>query len=204
MLLSQAEWARREGFSRQYAHRLVRRGVVRLVDGRVDPAQAAAALAALRQPARPARRTGGGGVDRGGYGGGYGGGAAAARPEPLPWSAGPGAGAGAGAADLPTLLLRSRIKSEVERARLLELRARAQAGRLLPADEVEAAAFARARAVRDALLALPDRLAPLLAAEPDPARCHDLLSTDIHAVLEDLAGDRPDRDAAPDPDPERG
>jgi hypothetical protein len=206
MLLSQAEWARRAGFSRQYANKLVRRGVVRLVDGRVDPAQAAAALAALRQPARPERRTGG--RDVGGRGGedGNGAGADGVRPEPprapLPFPGGGGGignGFGAGAADLPTLLLKSRIKSEVERARLLELRARAQAGRLLPADAVEAAAFARARAVRDALLALPDRLAPLLAAEPDPARCHDLLSADIHTVLEDLAGDHPDRDDILDP-----
>jgi len=38
MLITQAEWARRRGFSCQYVGRLVKRGVVRLTDGKVDPA----------------------------------------------------------------------------------------------------------------------------------------------------------------------
>ena len=57
-MITQAEWARRHGFSRQYVSKLVSRGVVRLVDGKIDPAQADAALAALRQPAKPLRRSG--------------------------------------------------------------------------------------------------------------------------------------------------
>ena len=57
-MITQAEWARRHGFSRQYVSKLVSRGVVRLVDGKIDPAQADAALAALRQPAKPLRRAG--------------------------------------------------------------------------------------------------------------------------------------------------
>jgi hypothetical protein len=57
MLITQAEWARGCGFSRQYVSRLVKRGLVRLVDGKVDPAAADAALAAMRDPARSLRRT---------------------------------------------------------------------------------------------------------------------------------------------------
>ncbi len=48
MPITQTEWARRHGFSRQYVRRLVQKGVVRLTDGKVDSAQADAALAAIR------------------------------------------------------------------------------------------------------------------------------------------------------------
>lgn len=56
MLISQAEWARRHGFSRQYVHKLVRKGIIALVDGKIDPPQADAAIEAIRQPALPPRR----------------------------------------------------------------------------------------------------------------------------------------------------
>ena len=36
MLVSQAEWARRHGFSRQYVSKLIASGVIHLVDGRID------------------------------------------------------------------------------------------------------------------------------------------------------------------------
>ena len=118
MLITQAEWARRHGFSRQYVSRLVVRGAVRLVDGKIDPAQADAALAALRQPAKPLRRSGqpspaaspppahqriAGRGDRPTTG------------KPLPDGAMTLPAAPSG--DLPTLLLKTRIKSEAERKR---------------------------------------------------------------------------------------
>jgi hypothetical protein len=180
MLITQAEWARRHGFSRQYVSRLVKQGIVRLRDGRIDPAQADAALAAMRDPARPLRR----GVvqneaqrepAR----------EVADRPAVRPTSdslALPQSG------DLPTLFLRTRIKSEVERARLLELKAKVESGRYVDAEEVSAAAFNRARIVRDALLSIADRLAPILAAESDAAAIHAALSSEIRTALQELTG----------------
>ncbi|MGE0650270.1 MAG: hypothetical protein AB7P12_00765 [Alphaproteobacteria bacterium] len=175
MLITQAEWARRGGFSRQYVSRLVKRGVVRLIDGRVDPAQADAALVALREPARQPRRTGGSKAEparrtllqdsRGG--------------EPLALPQG---------GDLPTLLLKTRIKSEVERARLLEIKAKVEAGKYIDADEVKVAAFNKARIVRDALLSIPDRLAAVLAAETDAQKAHALIAAEIRQALEELTG----------------
>ena len=41
MLTTQADWARRHGFSRRYVGQLVKRGVIRIADGKVDPAYAA-------------------------------------------------------------------------------------------------------------------------------------------------------------------
>ena len=43
MPISQSEYARRRGVSRQYVSRLVKEGVIRLKNGKVDPAQADAA-----------------------------------------------------------------------------------------------------------------------------------------------------------------
>ncbi|HSF96400.1 MAG TPA: hypothetical protein VLA52_15345 [Thermohalobaculum sp.] len=182
MLITQAEWARRHGFSRQYAGRLVKRGLVALIDGKVDPDQADAALAAVREPARQPRRK--------------------SRPGPAPQPAserpqddgrgelllpaqGPGQTPGG---DLPTLLLRTRIKSEVERAKLLEIKARVEAGKFVDVDDVEVAAFNRARVVRDSLLNIPDRLAAVLAAESDAREVHALLSAEIRQALEELTG----------------
>ena len=52
MLLTQSEWARQKGFSRQYAAKLIKQGTIRLTGGKVDTAQAETALAALREPLR--------------------------------------------------------------------------------------------------------------------------------------------------------
>jgi len=170
MLITQAAWARRRGFSRQYVGRLVKRGVVRLIDGMVDPAEADAALAAFREPARPERRA------RAPRAGGSG-----ARPGAEPLSLPQGG-------DLPTLLLKTRIKSEVERARLLEIKAKVEAGKYVDADEVKVAAFNKARIVRDALLSIPDRLAAVLAAETETQKVHALIAAEVRQALEELTG----------------
>ena len=48
MPISQSEYARRRGVSRQYVSRLVKEGVIRLENGKVDPARADAALKAAK------------------------------------------------------------------------------------------------------------------------------------------------------------
>jgi len=180
MLITQAEWARRRGFSRQYVGRLVKRGVVRLIDGKVDPAQADAALAAVREPARRPRRSG---EAR----------AAPAAETPSRDSRGGEPLSLPHGGDLPTLLLKTRIKSEVGRAKLLEIKAKVEAGKYVDIDEVKVAAFNRARIVRDNLLNIPDRLSAVLAAESDAKRVHALLAAEIRRALEELTN-RPSND----------
>ena len=41
---------------------------------------------------------------------------------------------------------------------------------------------------RDALLQIPARMAPLLAADADPASVHNMLHAEIHQALHHLAG----------------
>jgi len=153
MLMSQAAWAKKHGFSRQYANELIRKGIVRLVNGQIDAIEADAAVEAIREPARATRRS----DEDGG--------------------------------SLSTLLLKSRIKTEVERGKLLEIRARAESGKLIAADEVKIAAFRRARIVRDGMLNLPDRVAALLAAETDVAKVHAILTKEIRLILEEISRD---------------
>ena len=86
-------------------------------------------------------------------------------------------------ADLNT----SRRRLLHHRATLAELEAMQRRGELVPVSEVKAEAFSLARAVRDALMGLPDRVAPLLAATADAAQCHRLLSEEIRVALRGLA-----------------
>lgn len=62
-----------------------------------------------------------------------------------------------------------------------------KAGIYVLAEEVKAAAFNKARIIRDTLLNIPDRLSPILASELDQDKIYQLLSGEIKLVLEELA-----------------
>jgi phage terminase Nu1 subunit (DNA packaging protein) len=84
------------------------------------------------------------------------------------------------------MLLKSHIKTEVERGRLAELDRKQREGELVERGDVEEAAFATARRVRDALMNIPARVASLYAAETDPQKIHQNLEDEIRNVLIDL------------------
>lgn len=73
---------------------------------------------------------------------------------------------------------------QAEQAKLAALQGR---GELVPVAEVKTEAFALARAVRDALMGIPDRLAPMLAATQDARQVHHLLSEELRVALRSLA-----------------
>jgi hypothetical protein len=60
-------------------------------------------------------------------------------------------------------------------------------GSLISVEEVDARARTIANAVREGMLAIPDRVSSLFAAETDPRRIHLLLSAEIRKVLIALA-----------------
>jgi hypothetical protein len=157
-------YSKRIGVSASYVSRLVREGKLP-ADGQglIDPDEADRVLNARREPARIARRqltsTPG-------------------RPHEI--------GIGGGS-ELSTLLLKARTKTEVEKGRLLEHKAKAEAGKFVDADEVKVAAFNKARIVRDALLNIAARLSPLLAAESNERTCFELIDREICQALEELA-----------------
>ena len=77
----------------------------------------------------------------------------------------------------------SRGRREAAEAKLAELRLAEQLGELIRVDEVRMAYAKRAAGLREALLQIPARMAAVLAAENDLARCHDLLRDELHQVL---------------------
>lgn len=80
--------------------------------------------------------------------------------------------------------IRRKEHYNAERQRVAALKDR---GEVVSLRDVEAAAFERGRAVRDALLGLADRLAPMLAASTDTRECHRLLSEEHRIALRSLA-----------------
>jgi hypothetical protein len=159
--LSARAYAKRIGVSGSYVSRLVREGKLPADGkGRIDPHEADRALNARRELARPVRHK-------------------------LPITAQASSAVGGG--DLPTLLLKARTKTEVEKGRLLEHKAKVEAGKFVDADEVRVAAFNKARIVRDALLNIAARLSPLLAAESNERTCFELIDHEIRQALEELA-----------------
>lgn len=80
-------------------------------------------------------------------------------------------------------------KTEEARARAAKagMEAELMAGSLVRVAEVEAEAFARARGAQELLMALPDRMSPLLAVESDPAKVHVLLTDELRRVCQAIA-----------------
>lgn len=87
---------------------------------------------------------------------------------------------------VPPLATSKQLKAAYE-AMLAELSLKERKGELVSKREVTAEAFALARAVRDGMMAIPDRLAPQLAATTDARKVHTLLSEEIRIALRGLA-----------------
>jgi phage terminase Nu1 subunit (DNA packaging protein) len=148
-----------QGFSKQHANQLVQQGHIILENGLVDTDQAEAALAAMRDPNKQIYRKHSKNGDK---------------PS---------------TAELSTVLLKTRIKNEVEKGKMLEIEAKAKTGQYVDARDVERQAFHVARTVRDSLQNIPDRVSSLLASISDANQIYDVLSKEIRLALESLADD---------------
>ena len=80
----------------------------------------------------------------------------------------------------------SRAKSEHFRAELARLDLEVKEDQLVEVSRVEREAFSAARAVRDALGNIPDRVSNQMAAESDPVVIHQTLTEEIRKALESL------------------
>jgi phage terminase Nu1 subunit (DNA packaging protein) len=78
-------------------------------------------------------------------------------------------------------------KDKEYKAKQRELEFRKSSGELIEVRDVEKTAFETARKVRDNFLMLPDRLAPILAAETDQIKVKNILSNEIREILKGLA-----------------
>jgi len=83
----------------------------------------------------------------------------------------------------------ARTRREIAEANLAELKEAEQNGKVIQTDAVRAAWSRRVAGTRDALLQIPSRLAPVLAAEPSMERIALLLETELRQALHELSRD---------------
>jgi hypothetical protein len=82
---------------------------------------------------------------------------------------------------------KARAVREHYQARLARLEFEERVARLIPADEVKIAAFNLFRRYRDHMLNIPDRVAAMVAAETESARCYEILAGEIRKALNEFA-----------------
>lgn len=189
---TQAEYARYRGVDRSLISRWAKQHKIVLdAEGKVVVARSDALLNAVLHPTK-----GGGRAKRPG--------AAPGHPNALqtppatqvaadtdpsaPSPAGAGHAAQAGASALS--VAEATRAEKIVRTRILLLEEAEKAGALVRRDVVEAETFKRARQAQELLMALKERLVPLLANENDEHAIDTLLDAELRQVIAVIAGQR--------------
>jgi formaldehyde-activating enzyme involved in methanogenesis len=82
---------------------------------------------------------------------------------------------------------KARAVREHYQARLSKIDYEERVAKLVPKDEVQVAAFNKFRQFRDHMLNIPDRVAAMLAAETEAAKCYEILAIEIRRALNEFA-----------------
>ncbi|MBC7600862.1 MAG: terminase small subunit [Polaromonas sp.] len=160
-LMTMAAYARHRGVSKVAVGKAVKAGRISLVNGLIDPV-----VADMQWKANSRARASQHGGDQ------------------LPLDA-------ATPADEPVKVddyMYNRNRREAAEAERAELSLAEDKGQLIRVDAVKATLANVFSATRDALLQIPARLGPQLAAESDPAAAQTMLHAEIHQALQLLAG----------------
>jgi hypothetical protein len=156
--MSQRQYARHRGVALSAVQKAIKTGrIAKQPDGRIDPAAADVAWKQKTRTYVPA-------ITR--------------PPEPEHEEIG---GFGAGQ------YTRARAVREHFQARLAKLEYEERVGKLVSKDEVQVAAFNKFRQFRDHILNIPDRVAAMVAAEAETAKCYEILATEIRRALNEFA-----------------
>jgi phage terminase Nu1 subunit (DNA packaging protein) len=174
-LLTQKEYAAHRGVSAVSVCKAVKAGRISLIDGKIDPVVADIqwqANSRARAPARPAPAQ-----------------HQAAAPAPLavPAASSQEGSGGVGAEPKPEVYWDARGRRETAEAAIAEMKEAEMRGTLIRADAVRSAWAGRITGARDALLQIPGRLAPVLAAETDLDRVVELLEAELRQALLQLS-----------------
>lgn len=156
-LLTQTEYANRRGCKKPHINRLVKAGIIRLVNGRIDPEQADRAIADSQDPSRAEFRRGKG--------------------RPATQESQPSENS-VTAAKINQIRVATALKNLVLKEKI---------GTLAIATGVETKGFEAAQQVKDGLFNISDRLSPLLAAEPDEIKIRNMLNVEFMEICEGLA-----------------
>lgn len=84
--------------------------------------------------------------------------------------------------------MQAKTAREVYEAKNAQLEYEERTGKLIRLDAVKATLAVAMATAREALLQIPSRLAPLLAADSDPANVQNVLHAEIHQALAQLSG----------------
>ena len=171
--ITQSEFARRNGWTRQYVAKLIKQGRISLEGRRIDPVAAKRAIDNLSEPSTELRKRPVAKAVQGHTTG------AAFIPQSV--SASPPTD-GRKAVDYAS----ARTMREAYRAKMARLDYEERKGKLVDAQKMYEEGFQPGRQIRDALLGIPDRMADILAAEPDPARVRQLLHDELTQALTEL------------------
>lgn len=82
----------------------------------------------------------------------------------------------------------ARTRLRISEANLSEMKEAEERGQLIRVEAVKSALSVAMATAREALLQIPSRLAPLLAADTDPAHVQNVLHAEIHQALAELSG----------------
>ena len=88
----------------------------------------------------------------------------------------------------PPEYLKSRARREAAEASISEMREAELAGELVRVDVVKAVLGTALATAREALLQIPARLAPMLAADSSQTSVQNMMEAEIHRALTNLAG----------------
>ncbi len=146
-LMSMAAYARHRKVNRSTITRAVAGGLIKLVDGKIDPS-----IADVEYQSSPTRTT--------------------------------QASKSVQTASSP--LAQSRAVKEGYHARLAKLEWERRSGETVSRADVERDAFEAARRLRDAILAVPDRVAAILAAESDEFLVHKALKRELSIAMKTI------------------
>ena len=177
-LMTQAQYAKHRGCSRVAVHNAVKENRISLIDGKIDANVADIQWAAntrARAPSSPPAAAAPSGRPGGGS-------------KPSASAADPGDLGQVDVLDTPEDYWVSRGRREAAEAELAELKLAEQRGNLIQVKAVEVVLSNALAGMREHLLQVSSRLAPLLANESDNFKVQTLLDTEINQALQQLAG----------------
>lgn len=169
-LMTQSEYAKHRGCSGVSVHKAIKAGRISLIDGKIDPAVADIQWAAntrARVTARPPSSV-----------------------EATPPSSAPEKPA-IGAEPLEAKsedYWDARSRRETAEAAIAEMKEAEMRGSLIRVDAARSAWAGKVTSARDALLQIPSRLAPVLAAESDMEKVAELIEGELRQALHQLSG----------------
>lgn len=174
-LISLREYARRRGVSHMAVQRAVNSGRISTVNGKIDPEQADREWRENTDQSKPRNRITG-------------------SPKHARIPGEPSEPMGFGAPDdnhggngTATGYAKARAARELYLAQLAKIELDRQRGTLVRADEVRIGAFNMARKARDQLMALPERVAAILAATQDSIEVQRILEEEIERICQEIA-----------------